>query len=180
MNPIIPIVRFCFLALVLPPLSGCGAGSARNPDINDGNNGGSARDPDNNDGNGGSRSVLRTTIGINLAEVGSFVALSGPSGSGKALRARLSALESSPSALEPEVTPGPKLLAVKLSGEVLEVSLVENRNPGTGDVITQPAVTAIYPTASWILFAVPGFGLDSHNGPIPCNLIAARRLDGAL
>ena len=26
MNPIIPIVRFCFLALVLPPLSGCGGG----------------------------------------------------------------------------------------------------------------------------------------------------------
>ncbi len=170
MNPTTSLVRCCFLASALAAIPGCGGSNPRDPN-------------DNNDGNnGGGRTVLRETIGIDLAQVNSFVALSGTNASGQALLGRHSALESPQSAPEAaDTSSGPKLLALTLSGEVLEVSLVEGSNPDAIGQVSQPAVTAIYPTASWVLFATPGFGMNGpDSAPLPCNLIAARRKDGAL
>jgi hypothetical protein len=165
--------RLGLLALVLLSLLGCSKKDAGDPN-----------DPRNNPGGG---PVLRANIGIDLGQVSSFVALRGAGSSGQALRAALDDV-----AAPAPVSPGPRLLALTLSGEVLEVSLVEEGNPqAAGNVVEQPPVKAIFPTRKWVLFATPGFGLNvqpgdggasNDGGPaqISCGIIAARRADGAL
>jgi hypothetical protein len=150
-----PLARFGFFALVVAVLAGCGANK---------NAGGEAV----------AGTVLRKTIGIDLAKVGAFVATSGTSTPSQALRAgRYAAGSSDGGPTEPP--PPPKLFALTLSGEVLEVSLVEAGTAGASPDQRAPPVAAIYSTPSWVLFSTPGFRLD-----VNCGLIAARRVDGAL
>ncbi|HJX62898.1 MAG TPA: hypothetical protein VJ860_02985 [Polyangia bacterium] len=181
--------RLCLLALVLLALPGC---SKKDGVPNDPRN--NPNDPRNNPGGGGSNPVLRANIGIDLGQVSSFVALRGASSSGQALRLEVyRAPDTDPVSPDGGMTsPSPRLLALTLSGEVLEVSLVEEGNPqAAGNVVEQPGVRAIFPTHTWVLFSTPGFGLNvqpgdggasNDGGPaqISCGIIAARRADGAL
>lgn len=130
------------------------------------------RGNENDGGTGpGSSTVLRKNLGIDLAQVTAFAALSAP-GTGQPL----SGVATRRSALEG----GPRLLALTLSGETLEVSLAEQGTPDAGDV-AQPRVLSVFPTASWVLFSTPNFKVSGNGGEqVACSIIAARRADGAL
>jgi hypothetical protein len=116
--------------------------------------------------------VLRASIGLDLAQVKSFIVLSGTSGSHNPSPTSYTAALGGDS-------PG-GLVALTLTGELLSVSFV------TGDAgAPQPRVEAIYPTPAWIFFSTPSLSVSTTRGnhggdPVDCFTVAARRADGAL
>lgn len=129
--------------------------------------------------------MLRPSIGLNLAEVASFVVVNSGAVGKRSLSSQRLGKSVSISSLEADEPPGSQLYALTLSGEILEVKLVESSNGQTGGMAQQPTVDAIYPTATWILFSTPNLTIkklhnDGSSELIVCRTIAARRSDGAL
>ncbi len=162
-----PNSRFGLLASLLPILMGCGSHR-------------------NQADSGASVPVLRKNIGMDLSQVGSFAVVSGASAAStsSALRSRLSAVDDT-SGSSDGGSNQPRLLALTLSGETLDVSFVEEGNPSATGVIAQPVVSAIHTTPGWLFFSTFGFTAykvhdDGSRDSIDCVTIAARRSDGAL
>jgi hypothetical protein len=184
------------LALLLLALVGCGhKGGQVPPDGGnvppDGGNvppdGGNVPPDGGNvplDGGGGHSPIpiLRPTIGIDLAQVSSFAVVSGASSAGPTRRGGLAPTDGEQDGGVPS---GPQLLALTVSGDVLGVELVENGNPESTGVVSQPWVRAIYPTFTWIIFSTPDLTVfkihgDGSTESIDCWTIAANRLTGDL
>jgi hypothetical protein len=121
---------------------------------------------------GNNPTVLKSTIGLDLANVASFAVIDPD-----ATRSLKS--------ITADQGGGSQLFAITLSGEVLEVTMVELEDPQPGAIFAEPLVFDIFPTATWILFSTVGFAVnvrqaDESLAPVECNMIAARRADGAL
>ena len=167
--------RVASLAAGLGLLAACGAGGGNGGDGDNANHGG----------------VLRGRIGIDLSSVSAFASLSGSDGSSPARPGAGGDLRLATPGVDAgsDDTTQPKLFALTLSGESLEVKLVEPADPqSTGPGVTQPKVIAIYATPTWVLFSAPAFS-TSVRAPgdaggvyveTRCDLIAARRSDGVL
>jgi hypothetical protein len=162
----------------------------------------------NNPGNpnNGSSVVLRQSIGVNLAQVRSFVSIGSTTSQSTALRAAYFEAAFSSNQSDEGVASdcgqggdggqggdcgqGGGLFALTLSGGVEPVPIVESADPNVQvPAANQPNITAIFPTASWILFEAPGFQtgkkVETDGGaprwdPVMCSMIAVRRADGAL
>ena len=160
---------FAGVSLVMALVTGCSHEAGR--DIDDGSSEGHV--------------VLRPSIGLNLADVASFAVVNPGAVAKRLLSTQGPGNPLSVSALEADSSSGPQLYALTLSGEVLEVKLVESSDGQNGGMVQQPMVDAIYPTATWILFSTPDFTIKKDRGDgsselIDCRTIAARRSDGAL
>ena len=169
-----PLFRVVSLAAGFAAFAACGCSGNGPGDGGSGNKGG----------------VLRDKLGIDLSRVTAFAALSASGAAGQSLSGTSSGLLATAGlrAESNDDTPQPRLFALTLSGELLEVTLVEQADPqGPASVLTQPKVIAIYATPTWVLFSTPAFstavraaGDGGASADTRCDLIAARRSDGAL
>ncbi len=133
-----------------------------------------------------SQPILRKNLGLDLAQVGSFISVSATRGAQQGLRNAPVRLGGAERALSDGSSPQQTgLYALKLDGDTLAVSFIEGNESGQ---FPEPSVTAIVPTASWILFSTLGGPTsslykrqdDGTIAPVDCTLIAARRSDGAI
>ena len=141
--------------------------------------------PNGNDNGGQSATVLRKSVNVDLAQVSSLVVLGQNNTSSSPANPALSAGYAQKHALQADPSSGPQLLALTLTGEVLNVSFVENEDPQSTGRVPQPPIQAIFPTSTWVLFSAPEFRVnvrreDGGIEMVDCRTIAARRSDGAL
>ncbi len=135
---------------------------------------------------GGGGLVLRTHLGLDLSQVASLVATKGTGSTTQPLEVAPPEFSSQRAALGGTGETGPQVLALTLSGEILEVALVED--PQGAGAVGQPPVEAIYPTPKWIFFVLGAIAdgklrvrLDGGTfESVGCQSVAARRSDGAL
>jgi hypothetical protein len=152
--------------------------------------------------NSQSTPTLRKNLAIDLAQVSAFAVISATSNATSALEgglraARLEASSATGGRATHDGIPGlraarleassatgtaqPKLYALTLSGETLEVSLIEGSTPDTSSA-QYPKVGSVVSTATWVLFSTPYFlpTVGSNGEQADCSIVAARRADEAL